>query len=107
MAEKNKYLQEAACAAVLATHSAAGLAFASSSREAARLLQAAGALARSAIAIISASSTRTSSNSATSCSGANVARSGSPVCAGDGITGDFVFRGVPDAAVADQSRRRF
>ena len=49
---EKKTLVEAARAAVLATHSAAGLALASS-REAARLLRAAEALSRSAVAVLS------------------------------------------------------
>ena len=59
-----KNVIEAARAASLAAHSAAGLATASSFREAARLLRAAEALARSAVAVLNSSSTATSSAAA-------------------------------------------
>ena len=84
MAVKNKYLEEAARAAVLVTHSAAGLAAASSSREAARLLRAAEALARSAVAVLAASSTR-SCSSGTPDPCVNGTRDVPPGSAGDGM----------------------
>ena len=54
MALKTKYLVEAARGAALAAHSAAGLADAASCREAARLLRSSEALARTAVAVLSA-----------------------------------------------------
>ena len=63
MAQKdNKYVLEAARAAVLATHAAAGLATGAGSREVARLLRSAEALSRSAVAILSTPSTTRSSS---------------------------------------------
>ena len=64
MAQKdtNKHVLEAARAAVLATHAAAGLATGAASREVARLLRSAEALSRSAVAILSTPSTTRSSS---------------------------------------------
>ena len=85
MAQKaKKNVIEAARAAGLAAHSAAGLATASSFREAARLLRAAEALARSAVAVLDSSPPSSSAAQ----KGPDVAeRSGSPSGAGDGTQG--------------------
>ena len=82
---KDKFALEAARAAVLATHAAAGLATGTSSREVMCLLRLAEALARSAVALLSTPTT-TSSSSGTSTS-ANGARVVPPAGAGDGTPG--------------------
>ena len=67
MAQKKntmKNVSEAARAAGLAAHSAAGLATAASCREAARLLRSAEALARSAVAVLNSSPTTSSTSTA-------------------------------------------
>ena len=92
MAEK-KFILEAARAAVLATHAAAGLATAGSvPREVARLLRSAEALSRSAVALLSIPRTSSSSGATKVASGApdvdaSGARVGSPGGAGDGTLG--------------------
>ena len=99
MAEKkfNKYVVEAARAAVLATHTAAGLATGGGApREVARLLRSAEALSRSAVALLSTSTARSSSSGGakgafgargTTPDVAFGARVGSPDGAGNGTSG--------------------
>ena len=60
--KSNKHVLEAARAAVLATHAAAGLATGAASREVVRLLRSAEALSRSAVALLSTPSTTRSSS---------------------------------------------
>ena len=83
--KKDKFALEAARAAVLATHAAAGLATGTSSREVIRLLRSAEALARSAVALLSTPPTTSSSSGTSSC--ANGARVVPPAGAGDGTPG--------------------
>ena len=86
MAMKDKKIvMEAARAAGLAAHSAAGLATASSLREAARLLRTAEALTRTAVAVLSYSATSMTSSTSPGCGPSDLKvispRSSSPIVA--------------------------
>ena len=99
-----KHCLEAARAASLAAHSAAGLATAVGAKEAARLLRAAEALARSAVAVLASTSSTTPSTC--SVSGVRTPRVVPPRCATSDDIGKDCGAGLGTSSSGKPQRRR-
>lgn len=99
---ENNILVKAARAVVLTAHSAAGLATAASSREAVRLLRAAEALSRSAVAVLSASPASTARTTSQGVAAAQCP-SGNAAC---GVQGGGAGDGTSSGGHAHANRRR-